>query len=89
MADNTCHFGLNNLFADNGLEEGDSTRLYFPADAGQMRACVRAVFAEEGFEGPVTAEPGRAIVSSDSSWSCSAAIEERRHSAAVTRRSRR
>ncbi len=48
MADNTCHFGLNNLFADNGLEEGDSTRLYFPADAGQMRACVRAVFADPG-----------------------------------------
>ncbi|MFO8237376.1 MAG: transketolase C-terminal domain-containing protein [Prochlorococcaceae cyanobacterium] len=48
MADNTCHFGLNNLFADNGLEEGDSTRLYFPADAGQMAACVRSVFAEPG-----------------------------------------
>ena len=48
MADNTCHFGLNNLFADNGLEEGNSTRLYFPADAGQMKACVRAVFEDSG-----------------------------------------
>jgi transketolase C-terminal domain/subunit len=48
MADNTCHFGLNNLFADNGLEEGNTTRLYFPADAGQMAACVRAVFADPG-----------------------------------------
>jgi transketolase C-terminal domain/subunit len=48
MADNTCHFGLNNLFADNGLEEHDTTRLYFPADAAQMRACVRAVFGDPG-----------------------------------------
>jgi transketolase C-terminal domain/subunit len=48
MADNTCHFGLNNLFADNGLEEHDTTRLYFPADAAQMRACVKAVFNDPG-----------------------------------------
>ena len=45
MADNTCHFGLNNLFADNGLEEDDQTRLYFPADANQMKACVEKVFS--------------------------------------------
>ena len=48
MADNTCHFGLNNLFADNGLEEDQSTRVYFPADAAQMRACVQAVFSDPG-----------------------------------------
>jgi transketolase len=49
MADNTCHFGLNNMFADNGLEEDDHpTRLYFPADAGQMKACVEAVFQDPG-----------------------------------------
>jgi transketolase len=49
MADNTCHFGLNNMFADNGLEDDDlPTRLYFPADAGQMKACVEAVFHEPG-----------------------------------------
>ncbi|MBW4529846.1 MAG: transketolase [Aphanothece saxicola GSE-SYN-MK-01-06B] len=49
MADNTCHFGLNNLFADNGLEDDHHpTRLYFPADAGQMRACVEAVFHDPG-----------------------------------------
>lgn len=48
MADNTCHFGLNNLFADNGLEEHNTTRLYFPADAAQMRACVKAVFNDPG-----------------------------------------
>lgn len=48
MADNTCHFGLNNFFADNGLDDGYDTKLYFPADANQMRACVNAVFFEPG-----------------------------------------
>ncbi len=48
MADNTCHFGLNNFFADNGLDDGHPTELYFPADAAQMRACVDAVFHRPG-----------------------------------------
>ena len=48
MADNTCHFGINNMFADNGLDDGYETRLYFPADAGQMKACVEAVFPQPG-----------------------------------------
>lgn len=48
MADNTCHFGLNTFFADNGLIDGDTTRLYFPADASQMRACVSKVFWDQG-----------------------------------------
>lgn len=48
MADNTCHFGLNNFFADNGLDDGYETRLYFPADAGQMKACVASVFDDPG-----------------------------------------
>jgi len=48
MADNTCHFGLNNFFADNGLDDGYDTKLYFPADANQMRACVNAIFADPG-----------------------------------------
>jgi len=48
MADNTCHFGLNNFFADNGLDDGHETRLYFPADAGQMTACVEKVFHDPG-----------------------------------------
>jgi transketolase len=48
MADNTCHFGLNNFFADNGLDDGYETRLYFPADAAQMKACVEAVFFDPG-----------------------------------------
>ncbi len=48
MADNTCHFGMNNLFADNGLDDAYETRLYFPADAAQMKACVEAVFFDPG-----------------------------------------
>jgi transketolase C-terminal domain/subunit len=48
MADNTCHFGLNNFFADNGLPEGDKTRLYFPADPHQMRAVIRRVWNDPG-----------------------------------------
>lgn len=48
MADNTCHFGINNMFADNGLDDGYETRLYFPADANQMKACVEAVFTQTG-----------------------------------------
>ncbi|TRU87260.1 MAG: transketolase [Microcystis novacekii Mn_MB_F_20050700_S1] len=48
MADNTCHFGLNNFFADNGLDDGYETRLYFPADAAQMTACVEATFHQPG-----------------------------------------
>ena len=48
MADNTCHFGLNNFFADNGLDDGYDTKLYFPADANQMKACVEAIFHDPG-----------------------------------------
>jgi transketolase C-terminal domain/subunit len=49
MADNTCHFGLNNFFADNGLEDEDPpTRLYFPATGGQMMACVKKIFHDPG-----------------------------------------
>jgi len=48
MADNTCHFGLNNFFADNGLDDGYDTKLYFPADANQMKACVEKVFFDPG-----------------------------------------
>ncbi|MGK7913633.1 MAG: transketolase C-terminal domain-containing protein [Synechococcus sp.] len=48
MADNTCHFGINNMFADNGLDDGYETRLFFPADANQMKACVKSVFHNPG-----------------------------------------
>lgn len=48
MADNTCHYGVNNFFADNGLPETDKTRLYFPADHLQMKAILEKIFEDEG-----------------------------------------
>ncbi|WP_411727489.1 transketolase C-terminal domain-containing protein [Methyloglobulus sp.] len=48
MADNTCHFGLNNMFADNGLSDGYATNLYFPADPEQMKACLETIFFDPG-----------------------------------------
>jgi transketolase C-terminal domain/subunit len=51
MADNTCHFGINSMFADGGVTPGhgeDETRLYFPADQHQFAACVKRIFNDEG-----------------------------------------
>ncbi len=48
MADNTCHFGLNSMFADNGLSDGYPTNLYFPADMHQMNACLDSIFFDPG-----------------------------------------
>lgn len=48
MVDNTTHFGINAFFAHNGLNEGDNTRLYFPADRHQMKAIVEKVFYDAG-----------------------------------------
>lgn len=51
MADNTCHFGINSLFADGGLAPHhgeDKTRLYFPADQHQFAACLKKTFWDEG-----------------------------------------
>lgn len=48
MADNTCHFGINNFFADNAVAEGDLTRLYFPADTRQLRGMLEKIFFDEG-----------------------------------------
>lgn len=50
MADNTCHFGLNNMFAANGLPDDgkDTTRLYFPADQHQFKACLKKIFNDPG-----------------------------------------
>ncbi|EJD53512.1 transketolase [Auricularia subglabra TFB-10046 SS5] len=47
IADNTCHFGINSMFADNGLSDVHSW-LYFPADAAQMDAVVQKVFFQRG-----------------------------------------
>src|SRR5690348_8418977 len=51
MADNTCHFGINSMYADGGLTPGhgdDKTRLYFPADQHQFAKCIRTIFHDEG-----------------------------------------
>lgn len=48
ILDNTCHFGVNNFFADNGLGPDDTTSLYFPADQHQMRAVIQRVFGDPG-----------------------------------------
>lgn len=50
MADNTCHFGINNFFAANGLPDGgkDTTRLYFPADQHQLKACLTRIYNDPG-----------------------------------------
>jgi transketolase len=51
MADNTCHFGINSMFADGGVKPGhgeDTTRLYFPVDQHQFAACVKKIYGDEG-----------------------------------------
>lgn len=48
LCDNTCHFGLNHFFADNGLDDGHPTTLFYPADGNQARACVEAIFDQPG-----------------------------------------
>eukprot|EP00747_Dinoflagellata_sp_TGD_P162248 gnl/TRDRNA2_/TRDRNA2_179640_c0_seq1.p1 gnl/TRDRNA2_/TRDRNA2_179640_c0~~gnl/TRDRNA2_/TRDRNA2_179640_c0_seq1.p1 ORF type:complete len:556 (+),score=122.70 gnl/TRDRNA2_/TRDRNA2_179640_c0_seq1:493-2160(+) len=50
MADNQCHFGINNFFADCGLEDehAPKSQLFFPADVHQMDKVVQRVFWEKG-----------------------------------------
>ena len=51
MADNTCHFGINSMYADGGVTPGhgeDTTRLYFPVDQHQFAACVKTIFKDPG-----------------------------------------
>jgi transketolase len=51
MADNTCHFGINGMFADGGVQPGhgvDTTRLYFPVDQHQFAACVKRIYHDPG-----------------------------------------
>ncbi len=51
MADNTCHFGINSMYADGGVTPGhgeDKTRLYFPVDQHQFAACVKTIFKDPG-----------------------------------------
>jgi transketolase len=51
MADNTCHFGINSMFADGGVSPAhgaDTTRLYFPVDQHQFAACVKRIYNDPG-----------------------------------------
>ena len=51
MADNTCHFGINSMYADGGVTPGhgdDTTRLYFPADQHQFAACLKKIYPDPG-----------------------------------------
>lgn len=49
MVDNTSHYGINIFLADSGLEElSADTRLYYPADARQLRAVINRVFDDSG-----------------------------------------
>jgi transketolase len=51
MGDNTCHFGINSMYADGGVTPGhseDSTRLYFPVDRHQFAACVKRIYHDPG-----------------------------------------
>src|SRR6202522_1903788 len=51
MADNTCHFGINSMFADGGVKPShsqDTTRLYFPVDQHQFDACIKRIYGDPG-----------------------------------------
>lgn len=51
MGDNTCHFGINSMYADGGVTPGhskDATRLYFPVDQHQFTACVTRIYQDPG-----------------------------------------
>jgi transketolase len=51
MGDNTCHFGINSMFADGGVTPShskDTTRLYFPVDQHQFTACVKRIYQDPG-----------------------------------------
>jgi transketolase len=51
MGDNTCHFGINSMYADGGVTPShseDTTRLYFPVDQHQFAACVKRIYQDPG-----------------------------------------
>jgi transketolase len=51
MGDNTCHFGINSMYADGGVTPGhseDATRLYFPVDQHQFAACLKRIYQDPG-----------------------------------------
>jgi transketolase len=48
MADNTCHFGINPMFCDNGLEGQQASPLYFPAEKFHADKMMEKIFWEPG-----------------------------------------
>ncbi|MBX3176132.1 MAG: transketolase [Candidatus Hydrogenedentes bacterium] len=48
IADNTCHYGINIWLAHSGIKEGDNTRLYFAADAAQLKSLVNTIWSDPG-----------------------------------------
>ncbi len=48
IADNTCHYGINIWLAHSGIQEGDTNRLYFAADAGQLKSLVNTIWNDDG-----------------------------------------
>ena len=62
IADNTCHFGVNNFFAATGLLDDETTRLYFPADANQLRALLMRIWDDPGLRFVFTTRSGCPLV---------------------------
>ena len=67
MADNTCHFGINAFFADNGLLENDTTRLYYPADSLQLKAVLSSIFFDRGLRFVFSTRSGTPFILSSNS----------------------
>ena len=67
MADNTCHFGINAFFADNGLPENDTTRLYYPADSLQLKAVLSSIFFDRGLRFVFSTRSGTPFILSSNS----------------------
>lgn len=50
MADNTCHYGLNLFFCDNGLAEHGACPLYFPGEPTQAAKVTEKIFFDKGMK---------------------------------------
>ena len=62
ISDNTCHFGMNIFFTDNGVLEEKNTRLYFPADAHQMKKVLEKIFFDKGLRFVFSTRSGLPII---------------------------
>lgn len=65
IPDNTCHYGMNIFFADNGLIGQHPTPLYFPADPLQMEAVVKKVFFDPGIRFVFSTRPSVPFILDD------------------------